>query len=145
VPIFKSMIYLTRKEHFNAAHKLWRPDWSDEKNREVFGKCANANWHGHNFDLYVTVKGKPDAETGFIIDLKFLSKLIKEKVVEELDHKNLNMDVPFMLGKMASTENLAVEIWKILEPEINIFPNCKLYKIKLYETERNFVEYFGEE
>ncbi len=142
---FKSMIYLTRKEHFNAAHKLWRPDWSDEKNREVFGKCANANWHGHNFDLYVTVKGKPDAETGFIIDLKFLSKLIKEKVVEELDHKNLNMDVPFMLGKMASTENLAVEIWKILEPEINIFPNCKLYKIKLYETERNFVEYFGEE
>lgn len=142
---FKSMIYLTRKEHFNAAHKLWRPDWSDEKNREVFGKCANANWHGHNFDLYVTVKGKPDAETGFIIDLKFLSKLIKEKVVEELDHKNLNMDVPFMLGKMASTENLAVEIWKILEPEINIFPNCKLFKIKLYETERNFVEYFGEE
>jgi 6-pyruvoyltetrahydropterin/6-carboxytetrahydropterin synthase len=138
------MIHLTRKEHFNAAHKLWRPDWSAEKNEEVFGKCANANWHGHNFDLYVTVKGTPDPDTGFVIDLKFLSRLIKEKVIEELDHKNLNEDVPFMKGKMASTEVLAMEIWKILEPEIHVFPNCRLHKIKLYETERNFVEYYGE-
>jgi 6-pyruvoyltetrahydropterin/6-carboxytetrahydropterin synthase len=138
------MIHLTRKEHFNAAHKLWRPDWSAEKNEEVFGKCANANWHGHNFDLYVTVKGTPDPDTGFVIDLKFLSRLIKEKVIEELDHKNLNEDVPFMRGKMASTEVLAMEIWNILEPEIHVFPNCRLHKIKLYETERNFVEYYGE-
>ena len=138
------MVYVTRKEHFNAAHKLWRDDWNKEKNEQVFGKCANANWHGHNFDLYVTVKGTPDPETGFVIDLKFLSRLIKERVVEELDHKNLNMDVPFMKGKMASTEILAMEIWKILSPEIDVFPNCKLHKIKLYETERNFVEYLGE-
>lgn len=138
------MICITRKEHFNAAHKLWREDWTDEKNQEIFGKCANTNWHGHNFDLYVTVKGTPNPDTGFVIDLKFLSKLIKDKVIEKLDHKNLNMDVDFMRGKMASTENLAIEIWKILEPEINIFGNCKLYKLKLYETERNYVEYYGE-
>jgi 6-pyruvoyltetrahydropterin/6-carboxytetrahydropterin synthase len=138
------MICITRKEHFNAAHKLWREDWTDERNQEIFGKCANTNWHGHNFDLYVTVKGTPNPDTGFVIDLKFLSKLIKEKVIEKLDHKNLNMDVDFMRGKMASTENLAIEIWKILEPEINIFGNCKLYKLKLYETERNYVEYYGE-
>lgn len=138
------MICITRKEHFNAAHKLWREDWSEEKNTEVFGKCANANWHGHNFDLYVTVKGTPNPDTGFVIDLKYLSRLIKEKVVEKLDHKNLNMDVDFMKGKMASTENLTIEIWKILEPEINIFGNCRLYKLKLYETERNYVEYYGE-
>lgn len=138
------MICITRKEHFNAAHKLWREDWTNEKNQEIFGKCANTNWHGHNFDLYVTVKGTPNPDTGFVIDLKFLSKLIKDKVIEKLDHKNLNMDVDFMRGKMASTENLAIEIWKILEPEINIFGNCKLYKLKLYETERNYVEYYGE-
>jgi 6-pyruvoyltetrahydropterin/6-carboxytetrahydropterin synthase len=138
------MICVTRKEHFNAAHKLWRDDWTEEKNIAVFGKCANKNWHGHNFNLFVTVKGTPREDTGFVIDLKFLSRLIREKVIEELDHKNLNLDVPFMLGKMASTELLAMEIWKILAPEINKFDNCKLYRIKLYETENNFVEYFGE-
>jgi 6-pyruvoyltetrahydropterin/6-carboxytetrahydropterin synthase len=92
------MIYITRKEHFNAAHKLARPEWSDEKNEEVFGRCANANWHGHNFNLYVTVKGTPSEVTGFIIDLKFLSKLIRERVTDKLDHMNLNLDVPFMKG-----------------------------------------------
>lgn len=138
------MICVTRKEHFNAAHKLWRDDWTEEENIKVFGKCSNKNWHGHNFDLYVTVKGTPDEKTGFVIDLKFLSKLIRERVIEELDHKNLNLDVPFMIGKMASTEILAMEIWKILQPEIDVFGNCKLYKITLYETENNFVEYFGE-
>lgn len=137
------MIYLTRKEHFNAAHKLFRPDWSEEKNDEMFGKCANKNWHGHNFDLYVTVKGVPDSETGFVIDLKKMSRIIKDHIIEALDHKNLNTDVPFMNGKMASTENLAFEIWKILAPLLKQ-PNCQLYKIKLYETENNFVEYFGE-
>lgn len=137
------MIYLTRKEHFNAAHKLYNPDWSKEKNEEVFGKCANANWHGHNFNIYVTVKGKPHPETGFVMDLKDLSRLIKLHVIEELDHKNINMDVPWMKGLMASTENIAIEVWKRLAPEIEKH-NCKLHSIKLYETENNFVEYFGE-
>jgi 6-pyruvoyltetrahydropterin/6-carboxytetrahydropterin synthase len=137
------MIYLTRKEHFNAAHKLYNPDWSKEKNEEVFGKCANANWHGHNFNIYVTVKGTPHPETGFVMDLKELSRLIKKHVVEELDHKNINLDVPWMKGLMASTENIAIEVWKRLAPEIEKH-NCKLHSIKLYETENNFVEYFGE-
>ena len=136
------MIYLTRKEHFNAAHKLARPDWSDEKNIEVFGKCANANWHGHNFDLYVTVKGNPDPLTGFVIDLKRLSAIIKEEIVEALDHKNLNLDVPFMDGLMPSTENLAIKIWEQLLPHIEAH-GCQIHCIKLYETENNFVEYFG--
>ncbi len=145
-PIFaaaiQGMIYLTRKEHFNAAHKLARPDWSDEKNIEVFGKCANANWHGHNFDLYVTVKGNPDPLTGFVIDLKRLSSIIKEEIVEALDHKNLNLDVPFMEGLMPSTENLAIKIWEQLLPHIEAH-GCQIHCIKLYETENNFVEYFG--
>ncbi len=137
------MIYVTRKEHFNAAHKVWRADWSEEKNTEVFGKCANKNWHGHNYDLYVTVKGNPNPETGFVIDLKYLSKLIKSEIIEVLDHRNLNLDVPFMAGKMASTEILAIEIWKQLSPHI-VTHGCNLHSIKLYETENNFVEYFGE-
>lgn len=137
------MIYLTRREHFNAAHKLYNPNWSKEKNEEVFGKCANANWHGHNFYIYVTVKGNPNPETGFVMDLKLLSKIIKKYVIEELDHKNINLDVPWMKGIMASTENIVIEIWKRLEPVIEKH-NCKLHSIKLYETENNFVEYFGE-
>ena len=99
------MIYVSRKEHFNAAHKLWNPNWSDAKNFEVFGPCANVNWHGHNFQLFVTVKGVPDENTGFVMNLKTLSQILKEKVIEPLDHKNLNLDVPFFSGKMASTEN----------------------------------------
>ena len=139
------MIYVSRKEHFNAAHKLYNPNWTEEKNKEVFGPCANSNWHGHNFELIVTVKGTPDPETGFVIDLKKLSKLIREKVIEKLDHKNLNLDVDFMLGKMASTETIAMEVWKILEPEIKVIaPKAKLHCLKLYETPRNYVEYYGE-
>lgn len=136
------MIYITRKEHFNAAHKLARPEWSKEKNEEVFGKCANVNWHGHNFDLYVTLKGEPSEITGFVIDLKVLSALIKDLVVEKLDHKNLNLDVEFMSGIMPSTENLAIKIWEQLEFEISKH-NCYLHSIKLFETENNYVEYFG--
>ena len=136
------MIFLTRKEHFNAAHKLCRDDWSDEKNKEVFGKCANANWHGHNFDMFVTVKGTPDPETGFVVDLKTLSSIIKEHIVEELDHKNLNLDVPFMKNVMPSTENLAIKIWEILYPLVQS-ERCVLHCVKLYETENNFVEYYG--
>jgi 6-pyruvoyltetrahydropterin/6-carboxytetrahydropterin synthase len=139
------MIYVSRKEHFNAAHKLHNPNWSEEKNIEVFGPCANANWHGHNFELIVTVKGSPDPDTGFVIDLKKLSKIIREKVIEKLDHKNLNLDVDFMSGKMASTETIAMEIWKILNPEIKaIAPQAQLHCLKLYETPRNYVEYYGE-
>jgi 6-pyruvoyltetrahydropterin/6-carboxytetrahydropterin synthase len=135
-------IYITRRETFNAAHKLWRPDWTDEKNAEVFGKCSNKNWHGHNFSIYVTVKGKPNPETGFVINLKDLSTLLKEMVIEPLDHKNLNLDVPFLLGKLASTENLAIEIWEIISDPIQKLGG-ELVKIKLVETENNFVEYFG--
>ena len=137
------MVYITRKEHFNAAHKLHRTDWSDEKNMEVFGKCANPNWHGHNYDLYVTVKGNPDPLTGFVIDLKELSTLIKRKITDKLDHKNLNLDVDFMHGKMASTEVLAVEIWKQIEPELRSM-GSKLHCVKVCETQNNYVEYFGD-
>lgn len=140
------IIYVSRQEHFNAAHKLYNPNWSEEKNVEMFGPCANENWHGHNFDLIVTVKGEPDPDTGFVIDLKKLSILIREEVTDKVDHKNLNLDVDFMIGKMASTEVLAYEFWKILAPHISRISNGRgtLHSIKLYETPRNFVEYFGE-
>ncbi|RFP63614.1 6-carboxytetrahydropterin synthase [Hymenobacter lapidiphilus] len=139
------MIYISRQEHFNAAHKLHNPKWSDERNTEVFGPCANVNWHGHNYDLIVTVKGRPDPETGFVIDLKDLSNLIRAHVIDQVDHKNLNLDVPFMAGQLASTENLVVAFWKILQPEIEQISPARLHSLKLYETPRNFVEYFGEE
>ncbi len=139
------MIYVSRQEHFNAAHKLSNPAWSKEKNVEVFGPCANENWHGHNYELIVTVKGNPDPETGFVIDLKKLSNLIKSEIIDQLDHKNLNLDVPFMKDKMASTEIVVKEIWKILEAKIQTITSFgKLHSVKLYETPRNFVEYFGE-
>ena len=139
------MIYVSRKEHFNAAHKLSNPAWSKEKNQQVFGPCANENWHGHNYDLIVTVKGNCDPDTGFVIDLQKLSNLIRDSVTEKVDHKNLNLDVDFMKGKMASTENLAIEIWKILAPAIKtIASEAALHSIRLYETPRNYVEYFGE-
>ena len=135
-------VYITRRETFNAAHKLWQPNWSEEKNNEVFGRCANKNWHGHNFVLFVTVCGDPDPETGFVMNLKDLSSIIKQEVTEKLDHKNLNLDVPFLEGVMASTENIAIAIWEILEPKIATY-GAELSKIKLVETENNFVEYFG--
>ena len=135
-------VYITRRETFNAAHKLWQPNWSEEKNNEVFGRCANKNWHGHNFVLFVTVCGDPDPETGFVMNLKDLSAIIKKEVTEKLDHKNLNLDVPFLEGVMASTENVVIAIWKILAPSIASY-GAELVKIKLVETENNFVEYFG--
>lgn len=138
------MIYVSRKEHFNAAHKLYNPSWNEEKNREVFGPCANENWHGHNFDLIVTVKGMPDPETGFVVDLKKLSTLIRREVVDKLDHKNLNLDVDFMEGKLASCENLIIEIWRILNQHLPSISTGQLHCIRLYETPRNYVEYFGE-
>jgi 6-pyruvoyltetrahydropterin/6-carboxytetrahydropterin synthase len=139
------MVHVSRKEHFNAAHKLYNPEWSKEKNIDVFGPCANENWHGHNFDLIVTVKGLPDPETGFVIDLKKLSTLIRLEVIDKLDHKNLNLDVDFMAGKLASCEILVIEIWKILAPKISsISKYGVMHFIRLYETPRNYVEYFGE-
>ncbi|WP_324676801.1 6-pyruvoyl trahydropterin synthase family protein [Hymenobacter sp. GOD-10R] len=139
------MIYVSRQEHFNAAHKLYNPTWSDERNREVFGPCANVNWHGHNYELIVTVKGQPDPDTGFVVDLKQLSKIIRKHIIDQVDHKNLNLDVPFMQGKLASTENLAVAFWQILQHELPNISAAQLHCIKLYETPRNFVEYYGEE
>jgi 6-pyruvoyltetrahydropterin/6-carboxytetrahydropterin synthase len=138
---FFIMVYLTRMEHFNAAHKLYNPAWSKEKNDEVFGKCANDNWHGHNYDLYVTVKGDPDNDTGFLVDVKKLSVIIKEHVIEKVDHRNLNIDVDFMKGKMCSSENLAVGIWEQLQPQMPA--SVQLHCVKLYETPRIYVEYFG--
>ncbi len=135
------MLFITRKEHFNAAHRLFNEKWSEEKNNEVFGKCANKNWHGHNYDLYVTVKGEPDPDTGFIINVFELSEMIRVKVLEKVDHRNLNMDVDFMQGIIPSTENFAREIWRQIEPHII---GCKLHCIKLQETETIYAEYFGE-
>lgn len=134
--------YITRIEHFNAAHKLYNPAWSEEKNDEVFGKCANKNWHGHNFELYVTVKGTVNPDTGFVMDLKQLKNLIRERVTDKLDHKNLNEDVDFMHGKMASIENLVSEIWLQLESPIREH-GAQLHCLKLTETPRNYVEYYG--
>lgn len=136
------ILYLTRREHFNAAHRLFNPDWSKEQNELVFGKCANENWHGHNFELFVTVKGSPSPDTGFIVDAKLLSKIINEYVIEVLDHKNLNLDVPFMEGKICSIENLVYEIWLQLEPRLP--DGVRMHCLKLAETPRIFVEYFGE-
>lgn len=136
------MVYLTRLEHFNAAHKLYNVNWSKEKNEAVFGVCANENWHGHNYELLVTVKGEPDPESGFVFDVKQLSKLIQEHITEKVDHKNLNLDVDFMRDKMCSTENLAIEMWKQLQPHLPF--QVKLHCIKLCETPRIYVEYFGE-
>jgi 6-pyruvoyltetrahydropterin/6-carboxytetrahydropterin synthase len=136
------MVYLTRVEHFNAAHKLYNPAWTKERNDEVFGKCANENWHGHNFELFVTVKGKPDPDTGFIVDAKWLSKLIRDRVIEKLDHRNLNLDVDFMRGKMCSIENLVTGIWQELAPHMPA--SVQLHCLKLVETPRIYVEYFGE-
>lgn len=137
------MIYITRKEHFNAAHKLHNPNWSDEKNLETFGKCANPNWHGHNYNLFVTVKGQINPETGYSANLKDISALIRKHVTDKLDHKNLNLDVDFMKGIMPSTENVAIAIWNQLKPHIDAL-GSELHCVKLYETENNFVEYFGE-
>ncbi len=136
------MVYITRRERFNAAHKLWREEWSAEKNHEVFGKCSNENWHGHNYELHVTVQGEPDPMTGFVIDLKELSDIIKDSVIEKLDHKNLNLDVDFMQGVMASTENLAIKIWEQLAARLEA-RGASLYRLKIIETENNFVEYYG--
>ena len=135
------MIYLTRVENFNAAHKLSNPGWSKEKNEGVFGKCANENWHGHNYELHVTIKGNPDPETGFVFNAKTLGVIIRDAVIEKIDHRNLNMDVDFMAGKFTSAENLSIAIWDQLAKHLPA--EVQLHCIKLYETPRIYVEYYG--
>ncbi|WMJ73048.1 6-carboxytetrahydropterin synthase [Cytophagaceae bacterium ABcell3] len=127
-----------RKEHFNAAHRLYNPSWSKQKNDEVFGLCNNENFHGHNYELVVKVVGETNPETGYVIDMKFLSRLIKENIINRLDHKNLNLDVVEFKDLNPTAENIAVVIYDILKPKLG--PDYTL-KITLYETERNFVEY----
>jgi 6-pyruvoyltetrahydropterin/6-carboxytetrahydropterin synthase len=135
------MVYITRIEHFNAAHKLYNPKWTKEENEAIFGKCANENWHGHNFELHVTLAGSPNPETGFVFDVKKLSIIIKEHVTEKLDHKNLNVEVDFMANQICSIENLVIGIWNQLSPQLPA--EIKLHALKLYETPRIYVEYFG--
>lgn len=137
------MIYIQRRERFSSAHQLYNPNWTQAQNDAVFGRCANKNFHGHNFSLIVTVKGEINPDTGFVMNLVELKNIIRTYVTDELDHRNLNTDVPFMKGKMASTEVLAVEIWKILFPHIAQH-HAALHCVRLEETENNFVEYFGE-
>ena len=139
---FQFMVFLTRVEHFNAAHRLFNAAWSDERNNEVFGKCANPNWHGHNYELHVTLKGEPDAETGFIFNAKTLGDIIKEVIIEKVDHKNLNLDVDFMAGKFTSAENFAIGIWNELQPHIER-KGATMHSVKLLETHKIYVEYFG--
>lgn len=137
------MIYITRRERFNAAHRLFRNDFDDEKNFEVFGKCSNPNWHGHNYELFVTIKGDINPQTGFLVNLTDLKHIIREKVTDKLDHKNLNTEVDFLKGKFTSTEVLCVSIWNQLEDEIKNL-GAQLHKVKVLETENNFVEYYGD-
>ena len=136
------MIYLTRRERFSAAHRMFRPDWSDEKNREVFGKCSNANWHGHNYIIWVTVKGEPSDSHGFVLNIDTLKKIIQEKVISKIDHRNINIEVDFMKGKIATTENLAVAIWNEMKPHIEA-EGVILHCVKIEETENNSIEYYG--
>ena len=127
-----------RKEHFNAAHRLFNPEWDMSKNDAVFGKCNNPNFHGHNYDLVVKVTGEPDPKTGYVIDLKVLSDLIQAEVLEKLDHKNLNLDTPFFKNLNPTAENICIVIYDLLRAKID--PQLDL-QVRLYETERNFVEY----
>lgn len=136
------MVYLTRRERFNAAHKLWVKEWDEDKNKLVFGKCANKNWHGHNYELFVTVKGDPDPVTGFIINVKDLSNIIKERLIDKLDHTNLNLDVDFISDSIQpTTENLVILFWNQLVDQLP--EGCQLHSIRLHETENIYAEYLG--
>jgi 6-pyruvoyltetrahydropterin/6-carboxytetrahydropterin synthase len=136
------MVFITRRERFNAAHRLFRADFSDEQNLITFGKCSNPNWHGHNYEIFITVKGDVNPKTGFVVNLKELSQLIGSQIIEKMDHKNINLEVDFMQGKLASTENIAIGIWEELETAVERL-GCMLHCVKVCETENNFVEYFG--
>ena len=136
-----STVRVTRRLHFSAAHKLGRDEWSKQKNEEVFGLCASENWHGHNYEMDVTVSGEIDPETGFVFDLKHLREKVEELVIKDVDHRNLNLDVPWMKDVNPTTENLVVAIWKRLHGQM---PNgVNLERLILWETPRNYVEYDG--
>ncbi len=136
------MIFITRRERFSAAHRLFNPDWSEEKNASFYGGCSNPNWHGHNYELWITVKGEIKQELGYLVDLKVLGSLVKEHIISKLDHKNINLEVDFMKGRMVSTENLAIAIWEVMEPFLKQI-DVDLHCVKIQETENNFVEYYG--
>jgi 6-pyruvoyltetrahydropterin/6-carboxytetrahydropterin synthase len=135
------MLYVTRRERFSAAHRIFNPKFTDEQNATVFGPCSNPNWHGHNYILEVVVTGEPNKETGFVIDIHTLKNIVRENVISKVDHKNLNLDTDFMQGILPSGENIAIAIWQQL---VNKIPSGKLYSVKLYETENNYFEYKGE-
>ncbi len=137
------MIFITRRERFNAAHRLYRPELTDKQNEEVYGKCSNPNWHGHNYELFITVKGEIRQEIGYLLDLKQLSEVVREKIIDKIDHKNLNLDVPFMQNRIVSTENIAIAIWEQLVEPVKAL-GAELHCVKLCETENNFVEYYGQ-
>ena len=136
-----SFVYVTRREVFSSAHRLFNPEFSDEKNDEIFGKCNNPNWHGHNYTLEVVVKGEVNPQTGYVIDLKELKRIIHEYVIDKIDHKNLNADVDFMRGVIPTAENIALSVWRQLSDKL---PVGKLHSVKIYETENNYAEYKGE-
>lgn len=136
------MLYITKKLGFSAAHRLYNPEFDDDKNEKVFDKCNNFYGHGHNYTLEVTIAGKPDTETGYLFDLKKLKDLIKREIIDKVDHKHLNYDIDFLEGIIPTVENLAVVFWRILEKKL---PQGKLYKIKINETDNSWVEYLGEE
>jgi 6-pyruvoyltetrahydropterin/6-carboxytetrahydropterin synthase len=135
------MLYVTRRETFSAAHRLFNPEFSDEENERIYGKCSNPNWHGHNYTLEVIVAGDINKKTGYVIDLKMLKEIIIENVISKVDHKNLNTETDFMHGIIPTAENIAAAIWKQL---VNKIPKGKLYSVKIYETENNYFEYKGE-
>ena len=136
------MIYLTRRERFCAAHRMFRKEWSDAENQRIFGKCSNPNWHGHNYILWVTVKGEPSEVHGFVMNINLLKQIILDNVINKIDHKNINLEVEFMKGRIATSENLAIAIWNELNPFIEQ-QGASLYCVKIEETENNSIEYYG--
>lgn len=137
-----AIAYLTRRETFNAAHRLYKTSLSDEANFAIYGKCSNPNWHGHNYTLYVTIKGEVNPEIGYVVNLKDLSRVVKEEIIEKLDHKNINLEVDFMKGIIPSTENLAIAIWQRLAEPVRLL-GIELHCIKIEETENNSAEFYG--
>ena len=135
-------VLVIRRERFNAAHRLFNPSWDDKQNESVFGKCSNKNWHGHNYEVFVTVKGSDDADTGYVIDMKVLSDLIKVKIVDKMDHKNLNVEVDFLKGVITTAENIVIGIYNELFDDIKKMGK-HLHSVRLNETENNYVEYYG--